>query len=262
MEVFVISLEMNNEKRRTHIQNEFEKHNIQFKFFNAITPSQLPEVASKFNINTDNSQLTEGELACLFSHLSLYLYMIENNLEKICIFEDDIYLSKDSRIVINEISESDLSFDIIKLEKALPYIKTSFFPIHRLKSKFNLYSLKSEHLGGAGYIISLDFVKFLFENSQISNQPIDILLFNELLNSNFKIWQMLPAVCVKDFIRYGEDKTFPSVLESDRAEKYKVLEYKKSKAILARVFKELLRPFRRIQNRIKLLLLKKVNFYE
>ncbi|QHB18507.1 glycosyltransferase family 25 protein [Mannheimia pernigra] len=37
-------------------------------------------------LNTDNSQLTQGELACLFSHLSLYLYMIEKNLEKICIF--------------------------------------------------------------------------------------------------------------------------------------------------------------------------------
>lgn len=262
MEVFVISLEMNNEKRRTHIQNEFAKHNISFKFFNAITPSQLPEVTSKFNINTDNSPLTQGELACLFSHLSLYLYMIEKNLEKICIFEDDIYLSKDSEIVINEIANSSLTFDILKLEKSLPYIKTSFFPVHRLKSKFNLYSLKSKHLGSAGYIISLDFVKCLFKNRAISHQPIDILLFDKLLNNNFKIWQILPAVCVQDFIRYGEDKTFPSVIESDRAEKYKVLEYKKPKFILTRVFKEFLRPFRRILNRIKLLLLKKVNFYE
>lgn len=72
MKIFVISLEHNNEARRKHIKDQFTRRELDFEFFNAITPNQIEELSQKFNIKIQNHSLTKGELACFFSHISLW----------------------------------------------------------------------------------------------------------------------------------------------------------------------------------------------
>ena len=91
---YVISL-TTEQKRRKHITEEFGKQNIPFEFFDAITPELIEETAKKFNITFDRSSkatLCDGEIACALSHIVLWNFVLENNLDYINIFEDDIYL--------------------------------------------------------------------------------------------------------------------------------------------------------------------------
>ena len=51
---FVISLASAKE-RRLHIINEFEAQNIEFYFFDAIQPNQIPSMEEKYEVSLINS---------------------------------------------------------------------------------------------------------------------------------------------------------------------------------------------------------------
>ncbi|WP_424405335.1 glycosyltransferase family 25 protein [Pasteurella sp. PK-2025] len=113
METFVISLSKDNANRREHISNEFKKKGIDFHFFDAITPSEIDDLSIKYEIDIKNTKLTKGELACLFSHISLWHKILNLNLKYAMIFEDDIYLSKETEIFFNKIKDKNIQYDII-----------------------------------------------------------------------------------------------------------------------------------------------------
>lgn len=61
---YVISLTTASD-RREHIQNEFDKQNISFEFFDAITPNYIDEYCTKFDLTLANTiKLSGGEKAC------------------------------------------------------------------------------------------------------------------------------------------------------------------------------------------------------
>ena len=66
MKNFVISLVDNNVKRRTHIEQEFSKSNVDFVFFNAITPDMNKSMMSKYNLEKIPTSLTDKEISCFF----------------------------------------------------------------------------------------------------------------------------------------------------------------------------------------------------
>ncbi|MDO4430224.1 MAG: glycosyltransferase family 25 protein [Lonepinella koalarum] len=266
MDKIVISLSNNNENRRNHIVHEFGKVGINFSFFDAVIPDHLENLSKKFNVDISNTRLTKGEIACLFSHLSIYFNMVEYNISKLAIFEDDIYLSKFAKQVLNAIEKTHIPCGIIKLEKSLEYIKTSFLPIESISfdQKYKLYKLRGPHLGSAGYIISNCMARKIIEYYQNkgAKDPIDIVLFQEELTLNSNILQIIPAICIQDFIKNPKNITFKSLLEEERSKKYITSEYKKTRNILLRILKEIIRPFKRTFIFLKKLKYKKVSFYE
>lgn len=62
----------------------------------------LPEIAidlvEKMGLNYNNNYLSQGELACLMSHILLWKKASDENLPYITIFEDDIYLGANANI--------------------------------------------------------------------------------------------------------------------------------------------------------------------
>lgn len=66
---YVISLTTASDRRK-HIQNEFDKQNISFEFFDAITPNQIDEYCIKFDLTINKTnKLSDAEKACLLSHV-------------------------------------------------------------------------------------------------------------------------------------------------------------------------------------------------
>ena len=75
--IFVISLK-NNNKRRKHIVQEFQKNKMpNWQFFNAIRPTRYPNTLSR------------GQYGCLLSHKKLWKYSLTVD-KPILIFEDDV----------------------------------------------------------------------------------------------------------------------------------------------------------------------------
>ena len=123
-----------------------------------------------------------------FSEFIRVQKMIDNNLEYMAVFEDDIYLGRNASHFLNDdqwILDNLIDIDIIKLE-------TAFEKVHldKLSIKYSdrsLSRLKSSHTGTAAYIISkksattlLQHVRSLSANHYIA---IDHLIFGKLLNT-------------------------------------------------------------------------------
>ena len=113
---YVISL-IKETKRRKHIEQEFDRQNILFSFFDAVTPDRIEDVAKKFNIILDRSseaKLWDGEIGCALSHISLWNLAVEKNLDYINIFEDDIYLGENAKELL-EVDYLPDDIDVLKL---------------------------------------------------------------------------------------------------------------------------------------------------
>lgn len=202
MQNYVISLKTE-DKRREHINNEFGQQNIQFDFFDALTPNLAIFFAKKLKIKTENQSLTKGELACFMSHVSLWIKMKDENIPYMAIFEDDIFLGKNANYYLNQTQWIDTQWNLIKLEAFAPKV----FLGKRYK-KFEIdgrtiYKLKERNLGTAGYILSLKCAKILINYVQsVEHLPaLDHLMFEDIIKHNvIEIVQMQPALCIQEMI--------------------------------------------------------------
>ena len=199
MNNYVISLTSATERRR-HIEAEFGKQDIPFKFFDAITPDIMQNKASELGINISKSTLTKGEISCALSHIALWHLAKEKDLNYICIFEDDIYLGENIKPFLsnNYINEN---IDIVKLEKNISIVETG----RRADQSYScreLYKLKSTHPGTAGYLITRKGISYLLDKiKNLQDIEIDNLMFNQLLkDENYTVWQLQPALCIQDAV--------------------------------------------------------------
>lgn len=217
---YVISL-TTEQKRRKHITEEFGKQNIPFEFFDAITPDIIEETAKKFNITFDRSSkatLCDAEIACALSHIVLWNFVLENNLDYINIFEDDIYLGENAKELLN-IDYIPEDTDILKLEA---HGKIIYGKCEQIKCNRNISRLKFKHTGMAGYSITAG-ARYLLNN--IRNKQlylaIDTLIFDELLGKkDYKVMQLSPAICAQSFILHDENY-FESSLHNGREKVHK-----------------------------------------
>lgn len=252
MKNFVISLADNNVKRRTHIEQEFSKSNVDFVFFNAITPDMNKSMMSKYNLEKIPTSLTDKEISCFLSHFALWKKVIEDNLDFAVIFEDDIFLGENCEKFLTSNNWIDSNVDLIKIEKGWQKtVKTSLFN-NQIYDR-EICELKSAHYGGAGYIISNKGAKNLIDYCGSIKKliPVDIIMFDELLNKKkYQIYQMLPAICVQDFILNDGYLNFNSELEEERAKNYinMPIQQKVKKSILFKIKRESIKPFIQIYN--------------
>ncbi|MCY6413593.1 glycosyltransferase family 25 protein [Acinetobacter sp. VNH17] len=243
MQNCVISLKTET-KRREHIQQEFNKQNIHFDFFDAITPEYNQEIAKKLKIHIENLLLTQGEISCLLSHISLWKKAIDENMDYIAIYEDDIHIGQQVAQFLNQSNWIPKDCDIIKLEAFYQHVFVSRSEQIRLKDDRALYVLKSKHVGAAGYILSQHAAKFLLEDVQnnFSLKPLDHIIFEDyIFNQELKVFQILPAICIQDDRKIDFDKNLYSALEIERRTRFK--SQTKKQGFIFKIKKELLRVF-------------------
>lgn len=253
---YVISL-ISATQRREHIQQEFDKNLVKFKFFDAITPEIAVDLVEQMGLNYNNNYLSQGELACLMSHILLWKKASDENLPYITIFEDDIYLGENANIFLNNNDWFKQNWDVIKLEVTQPKVIISSYSELEMDGR-SIHELDYPHLGAGGYIISNACAKKLLEH--ISSMefllPADEILFRDFVNSDVhRVFQMIPALCVQDIITMNgnEKSNFKSYLVHERD-----IRMKKEKH---NFFQKLNRELNRILNQIKILLFsKKIDF--
>lgn len=245
--------------RRQHIQNVFQKQNVPFEFFDAISPDNGLETAiARFVPNLQRAEhLTSGEKSCFMSHVSLWQKCLDENLPYIAIFEDDILLGENASDFLSDYQWFESRFDlfrpiILKLETALG--KTNFKPLHHIDAyqsrQFMRLSVGRAHIGMAGYIISNATAKALLQYVKTlpaqALKAIDLILFDDLLkNPDFQLVQLYPAICVQDSFYNKNNVTLLSSLEMERAYFKKVRPYTEPKSWLDIVRKIVTTPYRK-----------------
>lgn len=218
---YVISL-ATEQKRRKHIENEFGKQEISFEFFDAVTPATIDKVAKDLNIIVDRSEtaiLWDGEIACALSHIFLWNFVLENNLDYINIFEDDIHLGENAKELLN-IDYIPKDTHVLKLEANGKYFSKK--PT-KVKNDREIFPLSFKQSGTAGYCVTAKGAKYLLNQVQHKELkfPIDMLMFEKLLaKKDYKVMQLSPAICVQDFI-FNPQAYFESSLQTGRERIYK-----------------------------------------
>ena len=244
MNNFVISLS-NAAQRRAHICSEFAKEEVDFEFFDAITPATLQTAALTLGLDASRTDLHQNEVACFLSHVMLWKRAVDEKIDYIAIFEDDIYLGQQAFAFLMDSAWIPPTCNIIKLEtlhkKILLPKNQSIFPL-----PFNrkLMFLGEAHMGAGGYVLSLDAAKKLSEFVlQLPKLiPIDHILFREYPESaDDKVYQLSPAICIQDVILTKGKTNFPSSLESVRNERKGEDKTKKKLNLLGKLKREMSR---------------------
>ena len=219
---YVISL-ASAQVRRTHIDQEFNKQNITFKFFDAVEPPRNKEMAQFLSVQINKTELTDGEISCLLSHLCLWKKAIDDNLDYIAIFEDDIYLGDGANEFLINNDWIKGSEHIIKLEAFSKKAEISFRTNNRYKKGRRLHRLNGIHLGCAGYILSNQACRSLLAVAQSYENMIavDHIVFEEYIKKGeYEVYQMNPALCIQSDILKNECRIFESNLEVERRKRF------------------------------------------
>lgn len=206
MKNYVISLASALDRRK-HIEKEFSTQNIEFEFFDAITPDTVKLKIHQLLPNICIDRISLGELACCVSHMVLWQHAIDQNMSHIAIFEDDIFLGKNAHDFLMHPDWVDVDWDVVKLET---FYEKTFID----SPQINIFSrqvsrLCESHFGAAGYILSNHAIQKIFENLRSSTNllPVDHILFSnqESLFGKLNIQQLSPALCIQEKIL--KDKT-------------------------------------------------------
>ena len=224
---FVISISTA-DKRRNHIIQQFGQQNIPFEFFDAFTPSErlndhlqryLPNVAA-------TPKLTMGEKGCLMSHFMLWKKCVDDDLDFITLFEDDILLGENAELFLAEDEWLKVRFNfqeifVLRLETFLMPVKIEkqqgILPFQQREIDI----LKSKHFVSACYIISYAGARYLinvFEELAVEDvKAIDEIMFNEWVNvESYQVYQLNPAICVQELQLNQESSTLTSGLQQER----------------------------------------------
>ena len=222
MNIVVIS-DKNNEARRQNATQEFKKHNVEFRFFDAVMANRM----SKEELDTKaikDTFLSPSEIGCALSHCGVYDKFLNSDEKSIMICEDDIYFTEDfnydSLLQIQKFLEETDEPRLVVLQKSIYHNKL----IRNVGNNINLYSARNLFLAH-GYMLNRAAARSIKEIQNPVKFEIDAFKFYYWLNA-------CKLYCLdKDLIlQIGEDIVLSSVekiWKSDRKSKkdasYKLL---------------------------------------
>lgn len=268
MKNFVISLTSATE-RRAHIQHQFDAQKIDFEFFDAVTPEPAQKLAQKLGVCVQDADLTQGEIACLISHVCLWQKIIDDGLPYAAIFEDDIFLAENATQYLAEddwIKQVDVH--IVKIEAFTPRVFMSMKRMLIGHDRRYLSQLIGMHLGCAGYILSKKAAESLlgFIKTYQYVVAVDHVVFEDYLKKgDCPVYQMNSALCMQSDIFLPKDVSFESSLEKERRLRFdtKVKRNKASLSFSMKFKKEFFRIFLQMHSALKrLLFFRKIFFNE
>lgn len=151
MDIVVIS-DKNNEVRRQNVIKEFNKENIEFRFFDAIMANKMTKEELDVKAIKDTF-LSPSEIGCALSHCGVYDEFLKSDKKSIMICEDDIYFTEyfdyDSLLQIKEFLEETDEPRLVVLQKSIYHHKR----IRSVGDNVNLYSTRNAFCTH-GYIIN------------------------------------------------------------------------------------------------------------
>ena len=216
MNIVVIS-DKNNEARRQNAIQEFKKHNVEFRFFDAVMANRM----SKEELDTKaikDTFLSPSEIGCALSHCGVYDEFLNSDEKSIMICEDDIYFTEDfnydSLLQIKEFLEETDEPRLVVLQKSIYHHKH----IRSVGNNVNLYSTRNAFCTH-GYMIN----RVAAENIKQLQTPVKF----EIDAYKFYYWlDACKLYCLdKDFIlQHDIDVCSQTVIKnwaSDRGKKKK-----------------------------------------
>lgn len=248
MKIFYINLDERLDRR--HFQeSQLSKLGLESERICAVKIDN-PIVFEHINDN-QLTTLRPGEIACTLSHIKSWNEILNQNLKHAVVLEDDAVLSKNFKTAIKKIEESNLQFDLIRIELRYGkpvYISKPYLEIDA-SSHYKLCKCFESMSGSAGYIISSSLIKKIINSKILFSRPIDLCFFgdNSIFFNKYRCFHIIPALVTQsdqlDDVNFTEISKTSITLREDAKNK------KESKLI-----HELIRPFNQLINLWKITL--------
>jgi glycosyl transferase family 25 len=164
-----------------------------FKGVNAKNENELQDILQNFKNPILHPYMNIGQIGCLFSHLKLYKYIINNNIDICTIFEDDVHFHPEWNVLSQKFYDNTAKdFDIIFMGNQIH--------IDNNTPRINNYPCFCTHayiltLEGAKKLLYL-FLNFKYEHNSLGLYIIDNMIKNVQENmNNKKIKKILNWYC-------------------------------------------------------------------
>jgi len=100
--VLVINM-ARDKRRREDMKRQLDSQKVDYEFFTGVDGKMIPQedfeqISDKEELEAkENRPISElkGMVGCTYSHYLIYNKMVDENLEKVCVLEDDVILSSD-----------------------------------------------------------------------------------------------------------------------------------------------------------------------
>ena len=121
--IYIINLKQTPE-RKLQIQRQLDAFNLDYQVIEAIDKYDLysrehrATVAHELNVDENKVELmyktkSASEVACVLSHVKIFNLIIENNIPRACVLEDDVHLLPEFPKML--IASQEVSWDVLML---------------------------------------------------------------------------------------------------------------------------------------------------
>lgn len=190
MHILIINLVSSTDRKAT-MKSQLDKLGIEHTFIEAVNGKQKePEFFSEYDhdkrMQLMGRALTGTEVACTLSHLKAMQYAIDNNLQRVCILEDDGVLKENFKDQLRYAFELSSEFEFVSLYNN----KVKDTPSRTLKrSRYKQWS------GALGYVITANAIKKVLQH----NKSVLFIADQAIMGRpeiGMKIWYLLPK-CIQ-----------------------------------------------------------------
>jgi glycosyl transferase family 25 len=184
--VYVINLRRSAARRET-ISKLLDHLGVPFQVIEAVDGYSLSkeEIAGKvtltWNYCTHIRNLLPGEIGCTLSHFGIYERMVRENIEAVCILEDDAVADEDFRSLYSEGFLHDSGWDILFIGHHSICSKGPTAVIKRLQcGKSGLYIAQPVEIpvGSYGYVINKRAAEEILRHGYPVRKPLDFYIGN------------------------------------------------------------------------------------
>lgn len=182
-EVFVISLDRATERR------EYMRNLVSDLGFNAtivsavdgknLRPEQRARYKSERARRVYGCEMSDNEIACYLSHLSIYSKMVERQIDAALILEDDISCVSNLKSIVEDVLKlPESSWQVVRLQSSKTVVShprdARGIGEHLTQiGERDIFRLKVSVLGGCAYLIRLGAARAMLRRGEHIDMPID-----------------------------------------------------------------------------------------
>jgi len=199
MKRYLINLDRSTE-RLAHVRQIFHDCGLDFERIPAVDGNTLADDACR-QLTAGSAYrrpLARAEIGCFLSHRHCLRLIAEGDAAWGAVFEDDIVLSPNAVLFLQDGDWIPAEVDMVKLDTANTACLTSKSGLP-LSSGYQLARLASRHLCAGGYLISKTCAAALYALTGSIHMPIDEVYYNPDYGQlrNFNIQQIMPALVMQ-----------------------------------------------------------------
>lgn len=178
--IFIISLP-EAEDRRSRIAKIFADMGLDFEFIDAVDGRQFdvlnhPLYDAPKRLAFFGKHLTGGDLGCILSHKKIYQKIIDENIQKALIFEDDVILREDFFNVLEQLQIIKVPFDMIRFFGSPKLERLKMRSVYKLNDKHYLTRHSGMPGGSHASLMTLNGAQKMINHMDKTFYPIDALL--------------------------------------------------------------------------------------